>query len=198
MQPVIRALGIAASPRRNGNSTSLLRAALQGAADAGAESAVIRLNDLTFKGCQACVSCPQTSCRQHDAMTPVLAALQMADLWLFASPIYFDGVAGQFKTFFDRLYWFRRQETTVKPRLQGRRRAALLMTYEDAESAAYRAMAHQIVQYVPSFGDFAPPEILSCSGLGPADAAAAKPELLDQARALGRRLVGELAPPAPP
>jgi multimeric flavodoxin WrbA len=52
MMRAIRVLGIAASPRRNGNSSTLLRAALGGASAAGAESA-IRLNDLTCKGCQA-------------------------------------------------------------------------------------------------------------------------------------------------
>src|SRR5512138_572916 len=168
MKQLIRAVGIAASPRRNGNSTTLLRAALQGAADAGAETAVIRLNDLTFKGCQACVSCPEGACRQHDALNPVLAALQMADVWLFATPVYFDGLAGPRKTFFDRLYWFRRQGTAIKPRLQGQRRAALLLTYEDPENDFYREMGRRIVQYVPSFGDFAPPEVLSFSSLGPA------------------------------
>lgn len=125
MRPILRALGIATGPRRNGNSTTLLRAVLEGATTAGAETSIIHLNDLTFKGCQACVSCPDGSCRQHDAMTAVLAALQMADVWIFATPVYFDGVAGQFKTFYDRLYWFRRQGTAIKPRLQGLRRAAL-------------------------------------------------------------------------
>ncbi len=192
MNPIARVLGIAASPRRNGNSTTLLRAALQGARAAGAESSIVRLNDLSFKGCQACVSCPDGACRQHDALTPVLAALQMADVWVLATPVYFDGIAGQLKSFYDRLYWFRRQGTEIKPRLQGHRRAALLLTYEDPENEHYREMARRIVQYLPSFGPFAPAEVLCFPNLGPADAAAGKPALLDQAGALGRRLIDEL------
>jgi multimeric flavodoxin WrbA len=192
MKNTIRALGIAASPRRNGNSSTLLRAALDGASAAGAESAIIRINDLTFKGCQACVSCPEGSCRQHDALAPVLAALQLADVWIFASPVYFDGLAGQLKTFYDRLYWFRRQGTEIKPRLKGKRRAALLFTYEDPENDYYREMARRLVQYVPGFGDFAHAEILAFSGLGPAQAVADKTDMLDKASSLGQRLVDEL------
>jgi hypothetical protein len=90
------------------------------------------------------------------------------------------------------LYWFRRQGTTIKPRLQGQRLAALLLTYEDPDNDHYPEMAGRIMQYVPSFGDFAPPEILSFSGLGPTEGASTKPDLIDKARALGKRLVDEL------
>jgi multimeric flavodoxin WrbA len=188
-----RAIGIAGSPRRHGNSTTLLRAALAGAAAAGAETALIRLDELTFRGCRACVSCAPDGCRQRDSMAAVHAALTLADVWLLASPVYFDGVCGPFKTFYDRLYWFRRQGTEVKPRLTGRRRAALLLTYEDTELAYYREMGEHLAQYFPGFGDFAPAEVLAYSDLGPADAAAARPDYVDRAHALGARLVAEVA-----
>jgi multimeric flavodoxin WrbA len=192
MTRAIRVLGIAASPRRNGNSSTLLRAALDGAGAAGAESTIIRINDLTFKGCQACASCPDGTCRQHDAFAPVLAALQLADVWLLASPVYFDGVSGQLKTFYDRLYWFRRQGTEIKPRLAGKRRAAVLITYEDPENAHYLEMARRLASYFPGFGDFPAAEVLAFPGLGPANAASANPELLERAASLGRKLVAEL------
>src|SRR5512140_505045 len=124
-------LGIAGSPRRNGNSPALLRSALQGAAEAGSTTALLRLYDLDFRGCLGCSACPPESCRQRDGFQPVLAALALAPIWIFASPIYFDGVSGPLKCAYDRLYWFRRQGTEIVPRLGGPRRAALLLTYED-------------------------------------------------------------------
>ena len=46
--------GIAGSPRRNGNSATLMRAVLRGATAAGAETKEVYLNGLTFRGCQGC------------------------------------------------------------------------------------------------------------------------------------------------
>jgi len=48
------------------------------------------------------------------------------------------------------------------------------------------------MQYMPSFGDFSPPEVLSFSGLGPTDAASTKPGRLEKVRILGQRLVDDL------
>jgi multimeric flavodoxin WrbA len=122
----------------------------------------------------------------------VLAALQLADVWLLASPVYFDGVSGQLKTFYGRLYWFRRQGTEIKPRLAGRRRAAILITYEDPENAHYLEMARRLASYFPGFGDVPAAEVLSFSRLGPAHAASASQEMLEKAAFLGRKLVTEL------
>ena len=189
---MVRVLGIAASPRRDGNSTALLRAALEGAEAAGASASIIRINDLLFKGCQGCPSCPPESCRQHDGLAPVLAALELADVWILASPVYFDGVSGQLKTFYDRLYWFRRQGTEIRPRLSGHRRAAIIITYEDPENASYLEMAGRLASYFPGFGRFPPAEVLAASGLGPPGAAAADRGLLQRAAALGKRLIADL------
>jgi multimeric flavodoxin WrbA len=189
-----KVLGIAGSPRRNGNSTTLLKATLAAAAEAGAETSLIRLNDLHFKGCQACPDCPDDGCRTRDDMLPVLSALTLADVWILASPVYFDSVSGPMKTFFDRLYWFTRKGGTQQnPRLAGRRRAAFIVTYEDPENAFYREMVEHLARYFPWFGGFEKGEVLAFSRLGPADAAAGKPELLEQARALGRRLAAAVA-----
>jgi multimeric flavodoxin WrbA len=192
MTPRARAVGIAGSPRRGGNSTTLLRAALAGAAEAGAETALVRLDDLTFRGCRACAACPPDGCRQRDALGPVHAALTLADVWIFASPVYFDGVCGQLKTFYDRLYWFRRQGAEIKPRLAGTRRAAILLAYEDPENSYYAEMGRRLAEYFPGFGDFAPAEVLACSDLGPSDAAASREDYRDRARALGSRLATEV------
>jgi len=51
------AIGIAGSPRRRGNSTSLLRAYLDGTSQVGFETRIISMNDLIYKGCQGCDRC---------------------------------------------------------------------------------------------------------------------------------------------
>ncbi|MBN1605602.1 MAG: flavodoxin family protein [Polyangiaceae bacterium] len=197
MSRSVRALGIAGSLRRNGNSTTLLRAALAGAQQAGATTTLIRLDELILRGCRGCDSCPDDGCRQRDGFGAVHAALALADVWLFAAPVYFDGVSGTFKTFYDRLYWFRRQGTEVRPRLGGPRRGAMIVTYEDPQNAFYEQMAQRLVNYLPGFGGFAPGRVLACSGLGPVGAARSRPDYAEAARALGAQLTHEISSDAP-
>jgi multimeric flavodoxin WrbA len=180
-----RVIGIAGSPRRDGNSTTLLRAVLAGAAEAGAEVAIIHLNDLMYSGCQACEECaPDGECVVADDLLPVFAALRLADVWVFASPIYRDGLSGQFKSFFDRCACWE-----GKNRLARARRAAMIVTYMDEERDDYARVAETVPFYLNWMGDFGKPEVFVGAKLGAADAAAQRPALLAEARALGKRLV---------
>jgi multimeric flavodoxin WrbA len=189
---VVKAIGIAGSPRREGNSTMLLDAALKGAASAGAGVALIRLNDLTFRGCQACDPCaPDGDCILKDDLIPVFAALRLADVWILASPIYRDGLSGQFKSFFDRCCCWEGQN-----RLPGRRRAAMIVTYADKERDDYRKVAETVPFYLSWMGDFGDVEVMAAAELGPAGAVSARPDLLAKAEALGRSLVEGLEPPS--
>jgi len=185
------ALGISGSPRRGGNSETLLHAALEGARGAGAHTEVVRLNELAYVGCQACDACfTQHRCVQRDDLTEVLARLREADAWLFASPIYFDGVSGQLKTFFDRCRFFIRD-----PQKAGHRRAgAIITTYEAGPNEFYLETARHLAAYFDGwFGSFARVEVMAEPRLGPPDAAANRPELVAKARALGAGLVEALS-----
>ena len=121
-------IGIAGSPRKKGNSTTLLKQVLKGAEDEGAKSQIIFLNDLTFKGCQNCDACMKTGkCAVRDELTPYYDDLRNADIWALASPIYYDSFTGQAKLFFDRLRCF-----SMEPgKLEGMRKAVVIVTYED-------------------------------------------------------------------
>ncbi|MBR6625080.1 MAG: flavodoxin family protein, partial [Mailhella sp.] len=50
-------LALNGSPRLKGNTAAMLQAALDGAASAGAETKLIQLYPLDFKGCISCFSC---------------------------------------------------------------------------------------------------------------------------------------------
>ena len=53
----MKVLAVNGSPRKNWNTATLLRKALEGAASQGAETEFIHLYDLNFKGCQSCFAC---------------------------------------------------------------------------------------------------------------------------------------------
>ena len=189
---MVKVIGIAGSPRRTGNSSTLLQAVLTGAASAGADTALVHLNDLIYCGCQACEACaPEGECTIHDGLTPVFAALRLADVWVLASPIYRDGLSGQFKSFFDRCCCWEGQN-----RLPGRRRAAMIVTYADKEREDYRKVAETVPFYLSWMGDFGDVEVMAAAELGPAGAVSARPDLLAKAEALGRSLVEGLEPPS--
>ncbi len=189
-----KVIGIAGSPRKEGNSATLMKAALAGAEAAGGETSVVYLNELTFRGCQGCDPCtPDLTCRVEDDLTPVLEAVREAGVWVLASPIYYDGVSGQMKLFFDRLRHLTNEAGDHHPLLAGPRAAAVIVTYEDKPRQDYFNVARVLANYLAWMGDFGEVEILSAGRLGPADAVAKRADLLQEAREIGSKLMDRLA-----
>ncbi len=82
------------SPRANGNTAAMLRAALKGAASTGAETRLIQLYPLKGKGCISCFSCKRKGgklghCALKDDFSPVLEQMEKADALLFGTPVYY-------------------------------------------------------------------------------------------------------------
>jgi putative NADPH-quinone reductase len=102
MKP-LHCLGIAGSPRRNGNSSLALDQVLKGAQDAGAVTEKVVLCDLNFSPCIACDGCfPQGECVLVDDLQQVYPKLLTADRIVLAAPIYGMGINAQTKAFIDR------------------------------------------------------------------------------------------------
>lgn len=57
-------------------------------------------------GCNACKAKDFPSCVQKDDMAALLERIDQCDAFVLTSPIYFGAIAGQAKTFMDRLYAF--------------------------------------------------------------------------------------------
>ena len=88
----MKILGIAGSPRRNGNTDILLAELLRGAISKGAEVQTIFLNNLKITGCQHCDSCLKTGkCRIQDDVQKIYDELEWADVIVLASPVQFSG-----------------------------------------------------------------------------------------------------------
>ena len=105
----MKVLAINGSPRKKWNTATLLEKALEGAASRGAETEIIHLYDLDFKGCTSCFACKLKGgksygkCAMRDGITPVLEKLLNADSFLLGSPIYFGTVTGEMRSFMERL-----------------------------------------------------------------------------------------------
>jgi multimeric flavodoxin WrbA len=107
----MKAIAINGSARKNGNTAALLKSALEGASSMGAETKLVNLYDLNFKGCTGCEACKLLNgkyfghCAQKDDITDLLEECIDADILLFGSPIYFNDVTGELRSFLER-YWF--------------------------------------------------------------------------------------------
>jgi multimeric flavodoxin WrbA len=97
------------SPRKKWNTATLLKKALEGAAQQGAATELIHLYDLDFKGCISCFACKTIGgksygrCAVKDDLKPVFRKIEKADVIILGSPIYFGTVTGEMKSFMERL-----------------------------------------------------------------------------------------------
>jgi multimeric flavodoxin WrbA len=99
-------MAINGSPRKNGNTSALIHAMLQGAEAAGADTSEAHLHTLDMKGCMGCLSCRTKHgiCAQKDGLSPFLEAMKSCDALIVGCPIYMYRICGQMKLFVDRVY----------------------------------------------------------------------------------------------
>lgn len=91
------------SPRRKGNTSALLRQAVMGALDAGAQVEEIVLRDLKISPCLEIYGCKKTGeCAIKDDFQKVCDLILASDGLMIASPVFFYSVSAHTKTFIDR------------------------------------------------------------------------------------------------
>ena len=123
----MKVIAINGSPRKGWNTETLLNRALEGAASKGAETELIHLYDLDFKGCISCFACKLKNgksygrCAVKDELAPLLKQIEEeADAIILGSPIYFGTVTGEMRSFMERLMFpyltYTNPPTTLFPR----------------------------------------------------------------------------------
>lgn len=105
----MKVLAVNGSPRKDWNTATLLQKFMEGAATQGADTEIIHLYDLSYRGCISCFGCKLKDgkgygrCNMNDALTAVLHKILTAEVLIMGSPIYFGTVTGQMKSFLERL-----------------------------------------------------------------------------------------------
>jgi multimeric flavodoxin WrbA len=96
-------LAIYGSPRRRGNTATLLKHAVQGAADAGAQVDEIILRDLKISPCLEIYACKKDGrCAIKDDFHRVVDQILSAKGLILASPVFFYTVSAHTKILMDR------------------------------------------------------------------------------------------------
>jgi multimeric flavodoxin WrbA len=91
---------------RRGNTAIIFNAFLNGVRENGGKVEIINLNKLTIHPCRGDLSCwfrIKNKCIQNDDMTDLLCKIKNADLIVFSTPVYCDGVPGQLKVLMNRM-----------------------------------------------------------------------------------------------
>ena len=181
------------SPRKKGNTSTIINAVLEGAKSAGAETAHVHLHDLNMKGCQACYACKENHgvCAVKDELSPYLHQIKDSAGIVFGCPIYMYRISGQMKIWVDRMYSY------YIPRADGGRgydsaippgKTFALVTSQGAPDPE---QYHRSIRYLAGmsgtgYGMEEAGRIVHTGNMGEAKD---NPELLDQAREIGRKMV---------
>jgi len=133
-------VGVNGSGRTGGNTSVLVRAVLEGAREAGAQTAFFELADFNIAGCRACDACRTGKathrCVVKDDMQKFYGLAAETDVWVLGSPIYLDHITAQMMAFIQRTYCY------IGPTLENywpRRnvRTVLAITYEARDPDQY-------------------------------------------------------------
>ena len=105
----LKAMFFNGSPRKNKNTANMLQSAMRGAEAAGAETELVHLYDINFKGCKSCFACKLKNskcngiCALKDELRPVLERARQADILVLGSPVYYSYPTGVIRAFMERL-----------------------------------------------------------------------------------------------
>ncbi len=95
------------SSRRNGNTSTLVKAFTEGAESAGNTVTEFFLDGMEIHGCKGCFgghSSKECPCVQKDDMSKIYRAMKECDVIAMVTPLYYWNMSGQIRTAIDRLF----------------------------------------------------------------------------------------------
>jgi multimeric flavodoxin WrbA len=138
----MKIIGINGSPRKGWNTHLLVEESLRGAASAGAETELVNLYDLDFRGCISCFQCKRLRgpslgrCALRDGLRPVLDAIDSCGGLVLGSPVYIGEVTASMRALIERLaFQYISYGADRKPRFARRIPVGLVYTMNVPEAA---------------------------------------------------------------
>jgi len=174
----IKVLGIIGSPRKSGNTAQLVEEVLDGARERGARVKKVFLGQLKFRPCIACNTCKtKGACIHRDDMQSLLSQIEVSDICVLGTPVFFWGPTAQFKIFTDRLYGARHV-------MKGKR-IIIVIPFEDKRQSTARHLVGMLKETFTWLQAQIIDIILAPGVLNPGEIAN-YPEVLMSARCAGR------------
>lgn len=102
----MKVLGINGSPRKDGNTATLIKIVFSELTKEGIETELVQLSENRVEGCKACRACHKNRNKQcvitDDFFNECLAKMIASDGIILGSPVYSAGVTSQMKALIDR------------------------------------------------------------------------------------------------
>ncbi len=184
---------ILGSPRKSGNSATLAAHFLKAAGELGAESSTFHLNDLDYRGCQACYACKKESecCVLKDDLSGVLDTVRTSDILVLATPVYFGEVSGQLKLFIDRTFSFLKPDFMARSdpsRLAPGKKLVFIISQGQPDATLFADIFPRYEHFLHWFG-YGDSHLIRACGVVRKDDIKNQPELIGQAERLAVELV---------
>jgi multimeric flavodoxin WrbA len=181
------------SPRLKGNSALLARRFCDTAQKLGAEIQTYALNQLNYRGCQACMTCKTKldRCVLKDDLTAVLEAVREADVLVMATPIYMLDIAGQLKCFIDRTFSYAVPDYATNPnpsRLPPGKKLVFIQTQENPDEKAFAGVFSRYAD-VFKFEGFAECLFICAGDVHEAGEVEGHGQVMEQAEKLAERIM---------
>ncbi len=176
------------SPRVNGNTDMLTMKLLDGAKQAGCDTEAVALRRLKIRPCVGCEKCwtKERPCAFHDDMIGLYETIASSDVLVFATPVYWYAPTAIMKAFIDRLVPFNRPQG--RPLIEGKD-AILITAYEEEGPTAAEPLLRMFDLSFEYLGVNLVDRLV-VDGVGSKGAVLEKPEALDRAFEIGRKLKG--------
>ena len=188
----LKVLGLAASPRRHGNTELLLDQVLAGAASKGAQTEKVVLSTMTMGPCDECEACYETGrCIVQDDYQLLFPKLIKAERIVLAAPIFFMGLPAQAKAFIDRCqcFWARKYvlQDPLPPTDTGVQRQGFLVSTAGGPKTSFQCAARSMKAFLDTLDSTYGGEV-TFSGIDEKGAILNHPTALEDALALGKKL----------
>ncbi|MDP8257384.1 MAG: NAD(P)H-dependent oxidoreductase [Candidatus Alcyoniella australis] len=186
---MIDLIGLAASPRKGGNSERLLDELLNGASRAGAKVEKINLAQIEMHPCKACDRCRLgDDCEIRDELYELIPRLRDTQTVVLASPIHFYALSAHAQILISRVQRMWSQKYLRKAGDQGTGRGVLIAVGATRGPRLFDGVLHTARYFFDPLNKSFEHKLL-VSGMEDPDAVAADSELLTQAQELGSRIV---------
>ncbi|MCK5915040.1 MAG: flavodoxin family protein [Deltaproteobacteria bacterium] len=181
------------SPRRQGNTSRLLAAAVAGARSAGACVTEIVLRDLKLSPCLEIYGCRKDGrCAIKDDFQTLAESLVEADATILATPVFFYAVSAHTKIMMDRCQslWVKKYWLEKKPlgRFDNPKPGLFITVGASRGERLFDGAKMSVKHFFDTF-DTSLWRSLTYRGLDQADEILLHPEYLDEARRAGVELV---------
>ena len=159
-------VAVNAGPRKGWNTDTLIKEAITGAEEAGAEVQVFDLFRLDkYTGCISCFGCKKNAFKGHcicrDGLTPVLDAIREADGLIIGSPNYLGNLTASFRALYERLIFQNLTYNKKQFSCNERKIPVLLIMTSNAQDTAYTGLMEG---YRQTFERFVGPAEVFISG----------------------------------